>query len=106
MDERAEVPAGTTVTVTVSDGGLRISGALSWFLPAPGESLIVVPIDPDGYVRVGSRGYRGAGNLYSPARNGVTVVNQLGLESYLAGVVSAEMGRGDSRRTRRSWPRQ
>jgi stage II sporulation protein D len=29
-------------------------------------------------------------------RNGITAVNRLGLESYLAGVVSAEMGRRDS----------
>ena len=91
---RAEVPARSTLTATLVDGALRFSGALSWN-PAPGESLAFSPIDPSGFVTVGSRSYRGTVILFA-GRNGLTAVNRLGLESYLAGVVSAEMGRRDS----------
>lgn len=91
---RAEVPSGTSVTATATDGGLRFTGALSWS-PAPGESLSFTAVDPGGFVTLGSRNYRGAVLLFA-GRNGITAVNRLGLESYLAGVVSAEMGRRDS----------
>lgn len=91
---RAEVPAGATVTMTAADGGIRFSGALSWTI-APGESLAFAPVDPGGFVTVGTRNYRGSIMIF-PGRNGLTAVNRLGLESYLAGVVSAEMGRRDS----------
>jgi stage II sporulation protein D len=92
--QRAELQAGTTITATAADGGLRISGALSWS-PAPGESLGFSPVDPAGFVALGSRNYRGEVIVFAGAK-GITVVNRLGLESYLAGVVSAEMGRRDS----------
>ena len=91
---RAEVPSGASVTATSADGGLRFSGALSWS-PAPGESLSFSPVDPGGFITLGSRNYRGAVMLFA-GRDGITAVNRLGLESYLAGVVSAEMGRRDS----------
>lgn len=91
---RAEVAAGATLTATSAPGGIRFSGALSWN-PAPGESLAFTPIDPGGFVKFGARDYRGSVILFA-GRNGITAVNRLGLESYLAGVVSAEMGRRDS----------
>ena len=91
---RAEVPAGSSLTATSVDGAIRFSGALSWN-PAPGESLAFSPVDPSGMVMVGTRNYRGTVILFA-GRNGLTAVNRLGLESYLAGVVSAEMGRRDS----------
>ena len=91
---RAEVPVGRTLTATVVDGAIRFSGALSW-TPSPGESLAFAPLDPSGFVTVGSRTYRGTVILFA-GQSGLTVVNRLGLESYLAGVVSAEMGRRDS----------
>ena len=91
--QRAELRAGTSITASAADGGLRISGALSWS-PAPGESLAFSPIDPEGFVTVGTRNYRGEVILFAGS-NGITAVNRLGLESYLAGVVSAEMGRRD-----------
>jgi len=91
---RAEVPAGGTLTATLVEGAVRFSGALSW-IPAPGESLSFSPVDPSGFVVVGSRSYRGTVTVFA-GRNGLTAVNRLGLESYLAGVVSAEMGRRDS----------
>jgi stage II sporulation protein D len=91
---RAEVPAGASLTVVERGGGLGVSGAMSTFLPA-GEPLTVDAIGADGYVRVGGKDYRGQVSVFS-ARGGLTVVNRLGLENYLAGVVAAEMGRRDS----------
>lgn len=91
---RAEVPAGATLNATSAEGGIRFSGALSWS-PAPGESLAFTPVDPGGFVSIGTRNYRGSVIVFA-GRNGITVVNRVGLESYLAGVVSAEMGRRDS----------
>jgi len=91
---RAEVPAGASLTVVERGGGLGVSGALSWFLAA-GDPLIVDAIGADGFVRVGGRDYRGRVMVFS-ARGGLTIVNRLGLENYLAGVVPAEMGRRDS----------
>jgi stage II sporulation protein D len=45
-----------------------------------------------GAVRVNGRSYRGTAEVLQD-RTGLTVVNQVGMESYLLGVVSAEMGR-------------
>jgi stage II sporulation protein D len=51
---------------------------------APGESFATL--------RVNGRSYRGLLDILSDSA-GLTVVNRLGLEAYLQGVVSAEMGR-------------
>lgn len=91
---RAEVPAGSSVTIVERAGGLGVSGALSWQLPA-GEQLSFEPIGADGFIRVGGKDYRGRVSVFA-ARGGLTVVNRLAIENYLAGVVSAEMGRRDS----------
>jgi stage II sporulation protein D len=45
-------------------------------------------------VRLGGRPYHGGLTIFRD-RTGLTVVNRVGLEDYLAGVVSAEMGRRD-----------
>ena len=62
---------------------------------APRESLTFVSPDPDGFVRVNGREYRGRVAVFV-GRGGLSVVNRVNLESYLAGVVSAEMGRRDT----------
>ena len=62
--------------------------------PAPGryESLSFVSLTPDRFVQVNGKPYRGVAEAY--ARNAsLYVVNRLGLDAYLQGVVSAEMGR-------------
>lgn len=58
--------------------------------------LVVVPRTPGRFVRLDGKDYRG--QLWAfPGPRGLTVVNRLGLESYLAGVLSAEMGRREAR---------
>ncbi|MFZ5622996.1 MAG: SpoIID/LytB domain-containing protein [Gemmatimonadota bacterium] len=86
--------AGDQWTATAANGGFTFTGP-----SAPsGESYTqvdVVPADSGGLVGVNGREYRGRLTLLQD-RAGLTVVNRLDLESYLAGVVSAEMGRRDS----------
>lgn len=48
--------------------------------------------EPAGLVRVAGREYRG-GLVVTAAAGQLLVINRLGIESYLAGVVNAEMGR-------------
>jgi stage II sporulation protein D len=91
---RAQVPENARVNINSTGADLRVSGALSWS-PSAAESLTFSPVAPDGFVRVGTRDYRGAVTVFE-GRNGLTAVNRLGLESYLAGVVSSEMGKRDS----------
>ncbi|MEO8295503.1 MAG: SpoIID/LytB domain-containing protein [Gemmatimonadota bacterium] len=91
---RAQIPKGGQVEITSAGTDLRVSGSLSWS-PAASESLTFSPVAPDDYVQFGAREYRGVVTIFL-GRNGLTAVNRLGLESYLAGVVSSEMGRRDS----------
>lgn len=101
------------------DSGLRLldpdEGEL--FTAAPGERISVVPSAagaearfgsrrwsrrvlvmaspvPGGTVRFGQRDYRGMIEL-ARSGNGLLVVNRVGIEDYVAGVVVAEMGRRD-----------
>jgi stage II sporulation protein D len=108
----ASAAIGGGAALTVSDqGGARIAqiaGAETWQVSAPGQTLrlatpsgksvgasgvLAVAAQESGQpVRVNGREYRGEVELV-PDRTGVTVVNRVGLESYVLGVVSAEMGR-------------
>lgn len=58
------------------------------------DAIVITPLHPGQYVRVDGRDYRGEVSVI-PGPDGLTVINRLGLESYLAGVLSAEMGRRD-----------
>jgi stage II sporulation protein D len=87
----AEVPAGEVWRVTVGGTGLVVL--------APGgagttssELIEIGSPDPDALVQVNGRPYRGTITALRD-RTGVTVVDRVPMESYLAGVVSAEMGR-------------
>jgi stage II sporulation protein D len=79
------------VTVAAVGRAVVVSGEAS----ARYERLLVMSPDPGGAVAVNGRRYRGTVELL--ARNGgVTAVNRLGVEDYLLGVVSGEMGRRSS----------
>jgi stage II sporulation protein D len=85
------VPAGETVRIVPAGQGLRVVGA-------PGSDasratrLLVAPADPDAGVVVDGRRYHGSLMVLRDSA-GLTVVNRVGLEAYLGGVVAAEMGR-------------
>ena len=87
----AAVPAGEQWRVVPYGAGIALQppGRPG---PAPIEMIAVVATDPRDLVRVNGRTYRGVVEFVRDTA-GLTVVNRLLLESYLVGVVSAEMGR-------------
>jgi stage II sporulation protein D len=82
------IPAGSTVTVSAAAGRLLASGLAD----GPVASLTAAAADSGTPVRINDREYRG-GLLLSPGTRGVSVINLVGVEDYLRGVVGAEMGR-------------
>ena len=62
---------------------------------APTEAVSIVPEDQNDAVRAGRRDYRGTLDILRD-RTGLSVINRVGLEAYLGGVVGGEMGRRDS----------
>jgi stage II sporulation protein D len=60
------------------------------------DTLAVAPA-ADGFVRVGGRSYRGRLLLFRSADGDLAVVNVLGLEDYLFGVVPCEIGPTNAR---------
>jgi stage II sporulation protein D (peptidoglycan lytic transglycosylase) len=87
------IPAGEVWQVTLS--GSSFSLASRGWTSAQLESVTLAPADANGLVRVNGRSYRGMVVLLG-GEGGLTVVNRVGIESYLQGVVSAEMGRRGS----------
>lgn len=85
------LPAGETVRIVPEGRGLRMVGAPGGDASRAGR-LLLTPADPAARVIVDGRSYRGALMVLRDSA-GVTVVNRVGLESYLGGVVAAEMGR-------------
>ena len=82
-------PVGQKLAL-VSPGG--------WVSPSLDRATLAAA-EPGVPVRINGRYYRGVIELLR-AGTGITVVNQLGMEGYLLGVVSAEMGRrGPSEQT-------
>jgi stage II sporulation protein D len=87
----AAVPAGEQWRMVPSGAGIELQPPGSRAV-GPSEMIAVVTTDPRHLVRVNGRPYRGVVEVLRDTA-GLTVVNRLLLESYLAGVVSAEMGR-------------
>lgn len=101
-DEGAGAPAGTIPAggqwwVVADRGGVRVvrpDGSRS----APLGRVAAVNLTEGRFLMVNGRRYRGRATLYRDAV-GVTVVNHVSLESYVAGVVGHEIGtrRADER---------
>jgi len=103
--------APVTVTDTMGTVIPGVPPAQAWAVVPEGAGLVLVspdgwrsqrrtefrlaPTSPATSLTVGQHSYRGRLLLRRDNR-GLTVINQLGVESYLAGVLSAEMGRRDS----------
>jgi stage II sporulation protein D len=87
----AAVPPGEQWRVVPYGGGIELQppGRTG---PPRSEMIAVVATHPSALVRVNGRTYRGVVEIVRDTA-GLTVVNRLLLESYLAGVISAEMGR-------------
>jgi stage II sporulation protein D len=90
----AEIPEGEVWRLTVQGTGLVVlapGGGAS----TPSEAVALSSTRPEALILVDGRPYRGTVSALRD-RTGVTVVNRLPMESYLLGVVSAEMGRRNS----------
>jgi stage II sporulation protein D len=87
----AAIPAGEQWRAVPAGAGVELQppGRAG---PGSLEMMAVVATDPRHFVRVNGRTYRGVVELVRDTA-GLTAVNRVLLESYLAGVVSAEMGR-------------
>ena len=90
----AVVPGGERWQVTVSGAGLVVTSPSGWVSPQL-EAVSLAAIDPRAPLWVDGKAYRGVGEVLRD-RTGLTIVNRLGMESYLLGVVSAEMGHRSS----------
>ncbi len=87
----AEIGAGEVWRVGIAGTGLVVT-APTGGSSTPAEALAVTGASPSDPVRLNGRAYRGIVEVLRD-RTGITLVNRLGMESYLLGVVSAEMGR-------------
>ncbi|MEO8031185.1 MAG: SpoIID/LytB domain-containing protein [Gemmatimonadota bacterium] len=88
------LPQSAQWTVAPEREGLVLIGADGW-RSSRLSTVIAAPTSPASSIQIGPRSYRGRLEFIRDAR-GLTVVDRLGLENYLAGVLSAEMGRRDS----------
>lgn len=88
------MPASATWTVVPDGSGMTLIAADGW-RSTQQSTVIAAATSPATSVNVGERAYRGRIELTRDDR-GITVVDRLGIENYLAGVLSAEMGRRDS----------
>ncbi|HWA56599.1 MAG TPA: SpoIID/LytB domain-containing protein [Gemmatimonadales bacterium] len=88
-----DVSPGTVWTLRPAGAGLTATSPSGWRL-GDQVALSFLPRSPAGLVLVNGRPYRGRVAVVRD-RSGLTVVNVLDLESYLLGVVAAEMGRRD-----------
>jgi stage II sporulation protein D len=84
------VPAGASWTVVTDSAGLRVvrpDGSRS----AVHRRITAVNVTEGRFVSANGRRYRGRVQVFRD-RAGLTLLNRVGLESYLAGVVGVEMG--------------
>jgi len=88
-----DIPAGEVWRATPVPGGIALATG-SGIGAGTLQEARVVPADSGATVRVNGRPYRGTLAVLRD-RTGLTVVNQVGLEPYLLGVISGEMGRRD-----------
>jgi stage II sporulation protein D len=85
------IPPGETWQVSPVGRRLALVSSGGWVSPAL-ERATLAASDPAVPLRINGRLYRGVVDLLRDSI-GITVVNRLGIEAYLLGVVSAEMGR-------------
>jgi stage II sporulation protein D len=99
ITDRQEVPLGETApgarwTVRLEGANLS-AGTLDGGRVSGQQTIRFVSPHRGGLIAVNGRWYHGAVSIFRD-RTGMTVVNIVATEDYLAGVVAAEMGRRDS----------
>jgi stage II sporulation protein D len=84
------IPAGEPAVIASTRDGLRVRYSTEDIVSS--ATLTVEPADSGSPVRLNGRDYRGTATV-STVPSGVMLVNVIGLEEYLRGVVGAEMGK-------------
>jgi stage II sporulation protein D len=90
----AIIPAGQTWQVASAANAVTLTSPGGWISP-PLDRVTLAATDPAAPVRVNGKPYRGIAEIL-PGSGGLTVVNRVGVEAYLQGVVPAEMSRRSS----------
>ena len=85
------IPAGSSWRVTALGAGMTLASPGGWVSPTL-DALTLIPAEASEPLQVNGKPYRGTIEILRD-RTGLTVVNRVGMEAYLLGVVSAEMGR-------------
>jgi stage II sporulation protein D len=87
--QRQSVGPNQSVQVSLERGLVAATGDI---VPLRTAETLTVAAGEGGFVRVGDRSYRGRLLLFRSADSDLAVVNVLGLEEYLLGVVPCEIG--------------
>ena len=90
----AIIPAGQIWQVASGVNVVTLTSPSGWVSP-PLDRVTLAATDPAAPVRVNGKPYRGIAEIL-PGSGGLTVVNRVGVEAYLLGVVPAEMSRRSS----------
>jgi stage II sporulation protein D len=90
----ALVPSAATATISSTPQGVRVRQGEIVIADAP--TVSVAATDSGTAVRLNGRDYRGR-LVLTAGPSGLVIANAVGLETYLAGVVGAEMGRREGR---------
>lgn len=90
----AAAEAGSAWQARAAEGGFTVAGPTGWTITGQ-PAVTIAPRQDGGFVLVNGRAYRGTVQV-SRDRSGLTVINRVGMEDYLTGVLGAEMGRRDS----------
>jgi stage II sporulation protein D len=85
------IPSGHVWRIQVVGSGLALIDPRGW-QSRSFEAMTLAASQPSAPVRINGKMFRGIADILRSGA-GVTVVNRLGMEAYLQGVVSAEMGR-------------
>ncbi|HMV32735.1 MAG TPA: SpoIID/LytB domain-containing protein, partial [Gemmatimonadales bacterium] len=87
----AAAEAGSAWQARAAEGGFTVAGPTGWTITGQ-PAVTIAPRQDGGFVLVNGRAYRGTVQV-SRDRSGLTVINRVGMEDYLTGVLGAEMGR-------------
>lgn len=90
----AMIPAGQIWQASSAANAVTLTSPSGWISP-PLDRVTLAATDPAAPVRVNGKSYRGIAEIL-PGSGGLTVVNRVGVEAYLLGVVPAEMSRRSS----------
>ena len=88
------IPPGETWRLSTTGSWIALRSASGWSSVRL-DGMALTAVEPSGFLRINGKYYRGVADILRDS-TGLTVVNRLGMEAYLLGVVSAEMGRRSS----------